>query len=119
MTGRRALLSRQRLVIVMSMVAGSLLCSPAPATAQDCTLTYSGVDVSVPGSGRLQAGTNQQNCPPGIEVQVRARISNAVTPTCSKTMYGYWCGDNNSSGNAVNTTSQGCGTGQAFTAITR
>ena len=94
-----------------AVVVGTLLWSAVPATAQDGHLGYGGVDVSDTGSARPQAQTTQQNCnPPGLEVQVRARISNASSPGCSASWYGYWCGENNGSGNAVVTTSvQGCG----------
>jgi hypothetical protein len=102
-------LSSRTTAIGFAVVVGTLLWSAVPAAAQNCSLTYSGVDVSAPGNARLQAGTIQQGCP-GVEAQVRARISAALFPGCSGTWYGYWCGRNNGSGNAVvRATSQGCG----------
>jgi hypothetical protein len=58
-----------RRLLVGLLATAALLTLAVPAAAQQCTVSYSGVDQSLQGALRFQAATTQQNCT-GVTTQV-------------------------------------------------
>lgn len=99
----------------IAAIVGAALTYGVDAFAQGCVFTPTSIDMSLTGTQRMQAGTNQNDCGSDREVEVQAWISGGSTICQTGTLVGSKCVKKKTDGNAVVTIAkEACGFGNGI-----